>query len=71
MATRAKVTNQRVAEDLGITHSAVSRIRSGERRPSIDLMKRVAGRFGWEVGDQVHSQQYATDFEAVLTSYYG
>lgn len=74
MATRALVTNQQVATDLGITHSAVSRIRSGERRPSLDLLIRIADVFGWSVDDQAYSLSYgnyAADLETKLTVRYG
>lgn len=69
MATRALVTNQRVAEDLGITHSTVSRIRSGDRLPSLQLVRRIAARYGWPVEEQIEDldpARYAVAFEAVL-----
>ena len=74
VTTRALVTNQRVAEDLGITHSAVSRIRSGDRLPSLALVRRIAARYGWRVEDQIEDldpERYAAAFEAVLAKRYG
>jgi len=73
-ATKAQVTNQRVAEDLGVTHSAVSRIRTGDRHPSLELMVTIAKRYGWTTDRQVaavHDRKYATEFEATLTRFYG
>lgn len=67
--TRATVTNQRVAEELGITHSMVSRIRSGDRLPSINLVRQIADKFGWPVSKQIEDldpKRYADAFEAVL-----
>lgn len=73
MTTKAPVTNQRVADDLGITHSAVSRIRSGDRLPSLQLVRRIAGQLGWPVDEQVSSldpKTYAAAFEKVLAKRY-
>lgn len=73
METRALVTNQRVAEDLGITHSAVSRIRSGDRLPSLQLVRKIEAVFGWPVSEQIEDldpHRYAVAFEAVLAKRY-
>lgn len=70
---RATVTNQRVAEDLGITHSAVSRIRSGDRTPSLDVMLKMHEEWEWPLEVQALSRslgKYAEDFEAVLAKRY-
>jgi transcriptional regulator with XRE-family HTH domain len=73
MATRALVTNQRVAEDLGVTHSAVSRIRSGDRLPSLALVRRISARYNWSVEEQIEDldpTRYAAAFEAILAKRY-
>lgn len=73
MSTRAQVTNQRVAEDLGLTHSAVSRIRSGDRLPSINLVRKIAAVLAWPVEDQIATldpAEYAVGFEAILAKRY-
>lgn len=73
MNTRAPVTNERVAQDLGITHSTVSRIRSGHRLPSLQLVRRIEAVLGWPVGEQVSSLDpttYARAFEALLEKRY-
>lgn len=66
MDTRAPATNQKVADDLGITHSAVSRIRSGDRFPSVALMRNIETAYGWRLADQARllgTQRYAIEFE--------
>lgn len=72
MTTKATVTNQRVADDLGITHSMVSRIRSGDRIPSLDVMLKIH-EWGWGLEKQALAKTlgtYAADFEALLVTHY-
>lgn len=66
---RATVTNQRVAEELGVTHSMISRIRSGDRLPSLALVQRIYNKLGWSIEEQIvdhDKERYAAAFEAVL-----
>lgn len=73
MSTRAPVTNQRVADDLGVTHSMISRIRSGDRLPSLQLVRRINATLGWSIDEQISSldpKVYAEAFEAVLAKRY-
>ena len=73
MTTRALVTNQRVAEDLGITHSAVSRIRSNDREPSLNLMMRITALTGWGLNSQamaIAAGNYGSMFESILADHY-
>ena len=73
MSTRSRVTNQKVADDLHITHSAVSRIRSGDRLPSLQLIRRIYAAYGWSYDEQMkdlHPERYATEFEKVLIRRY-
>lgn len=73
MTDRAPVTNQRVADDLGVTHSAISRIRSGDRLPSLQLVRRIDAVLGWAVDEQVSSldpEVYAKNFENLLAKRY-
>lgn len=51
--TPRAVTNAGVGQRIGLTESAVSRIRSGGRYPSIRAVKRIAAEFGWSVADQL------------------
>lgn len=70
---RSPVTNQRVGEDLGVSHSMISRIRSGDRLPSLALVRRISVAFGWPIDDQISSldpKVYAEAFEAMLLKRY-
>jgi transcriptional regulator with XRE-family HTH domain len=46
------MTNQEVADMLGITHSAVSRLRAGNRLPNLDTMARIETALDWPATDQ-------------------
>lgn len=74
MDIKAPVTNQRVADDLGITHSMVSRIRSGDRQPSIALGAKIAAMFDWTLDEQAKAMaqgNYGSLFEQRLDHHYG
>ncbi|ALY09805.1 HTH DNA binding protein [Arthrobacter phage Gisselle] len=65
-----QLTNVAVAEKLSIDHSTVSRIRSGQRYPSRELMRRIEGTFDWKVVHQLEllpdkgrNMRYAQEFE--------
>lgn len=64
------VTNVAVAEKLGVDHSTVSRIRSGLRYPSRELMRRISEQYNWKVVHQLdllpdkgRNLRYAQEFE--------
>lgn len=66
----ANATNVAIAEKLGVDHSTVSRIRSGQRYPSRELMRRISEAFGWKVvfqlellPDRGRNMHYAHEFE--------
>jgi transcriptional regulator with XRE-family HTH domain len=62
-------TNREVAERIGLTHSAVSRIRSGQRFPGIEVMGAIARVYGWPVNQQVDARVngvYADLFELAI-----
>lgn len=42
----ASPSNQEVAQTLGIHYTTVSRLRSGQRTPSLVLMKHISGTYG-------------------------
>lgn len=70
---KAPVTNQRVADELGVSHSAISRIRSGDRLPSLQLVRVIEAKFGWPVAKQIETldpRYYAAEFEAILSKRY-
>lgn len=73
MDQRSSVTNERVGEDLGISHSMVSRIRSGDRHPSLPVMLKMHEEWDWELPAQALARslgKYAEEFEAVLVKRY-
>lgn len=47
------LTNQQVGNLIGLTYSAVSRLRSGNRLPSINTMYAIEAVFSWPVTDQL------------------
>lgn len=70
---RSPVTNQRVGEDLGVSHSMISRIRSGDREPSIHLMMRIRDVLDWDITSQataIGEGDYGVHFEAILIKHY-
>lgn len=63
-------TNTSVAARLGVNHSTVSRIRSGQRYPSRRLMRLIEETYGWKVAEQMallpdagRNRRYAIDFD--------
>lgn len=65
------MTNEEVGKRIGLTYSAVSRLRRGERLPSIEVMVAVSREFGWDVADQVkvRTSQGARMYSALLNEY--
>lgn len=73
MDQRSPVTNERVGEDLGISHSMVSRIRSGDRTPSLTVMLKMHEEWDWPLPEQALARtlgKYAEEFEARLVKRY-
>lgn len=69
------MTNEAIGEMIGLTHSAVSRIRRGERLPSINVMTRIETEFKWTVADQIAvrvlgARRYAGRFNEVISEYF-
>lgn len=74
MSNRSLATNEWVAQQLGLTHSMISRIRSGDRRPSIEVMGKIQERFHWSLNKQLEARRegnYAAQFELILGRQYG
>lgn len=68
-STRPVVTNEAVAKRLGLTHSAISRIRSGDRLPSFDTMVRIDAEYDWPIQDQTDARllgSYHVEFERII-----
>jgi transcriptional regulator with XRE-family HTH domain len=73
MADRAEVTNQQIANDLGITNAGISRIRSGGRIPSLELMLKIERLTRWKLSSQATAKQdgtYAAKLEVALQRHY-
>lgn len=72
--TAAAVSNAQVGKAIGMSHSGVSRIRSGDRLPSVERMVKIAQVYAWPVDDQVKARtdgRYASAFETILSIKYG
>jgi hypothetical protein len=48
-----RMTNGEIGKLIGLSYSAVSRLRRGERLPSVQVMVAIQDAFGWGVADQV------------------
>lgn len=63
------LTNREVATTLGLSESGVSRLRSGDRMPSLALMQKIEAEYEWKVQEQSDSRSrgaWTEDFEANL-----
>lgn len=71
---RAMVTNQTVGLDIGLTHSAVSRLRSGDRLPSFEVIANIEKAYNWLAAEQlmcIGTDCFPAQFELVLGGVYG
>lgn len=73
--TAEAATNPEVGKRIGLTYSAVSRIRNGERYPSLAVMRAIEREYAWTVADQQkliptegRDLAYSTEFARVLTT---
>lgn len=74
MDMRAAVTNVQVGKDIDLDHTTVSRIRSGDRLPSLNAMIRIETRYRWKLHIQARARlagRYAEAFEKALVYEYG
>lgn len=72
--TEADVSHAEVGRLLGCNFSMASRLRSGLRHPSVQMIGTIERVFGWKAGAQVKSANagtYAADFEQCLIRKYG
>lgn len=58
------VTQTELAERLGVSVATVSRICSGERKPSMQLMDRVEEVLGWPFSDQANELRCDAYYDA-------
>lgn len=71
--TPARPTHQVVADELDLTVATVSRLRSGDRSPSLETIKAVKQLTGWGIDEQVDaksSNAYHTELEKQLTAWW-
>ncbi|QCQ57473.1 helix-turn-helix DNA binding domain protein [Microbacterium phage Sucha] len=64
-------TNRAVADKLGLSESGVSRLRSGDRLPSLALMQKIQDAYGWSVQGQSNARahnDWRGAFERVLVA---
>lgn len=64
-------TNTEIASLIGLSHSGVSRIRSGHRLPSLQAMRRIEQEFNWPLNAQAVARErgtYAVEFEVAVTA---
>lgn len=64
-------TNDALGELLGVSHAMVSRYRSGDRLPSIEVMDKIREVYGWSIDDQVAARNagtYHEEFSALVAS---
>lgn len=67
--TPSTLTNVEIAEALNLSTSGVSRLRSGERFPSLALMRQIELQFKWTISDQVDARfrgMWHSKFDRVL-----
>jgi transcriptional regulator with XRE-family HTH domain len=56
MTMAASPTNEELAELLEVSHATVSRIRSGDRLPSLAVMDRIRTLLNWSLDDQADAR---------------
>ncbi len=58
-------SNEEVGHRLGVSHATVSRYKSGDRFPTIDILAKIAEVYDWSIDDQYAARQkgtYANEF---------
>lgn len=58
-------SNETVGQLLGVSHASVSRYKSGDRLPELDVMAQVAQVFSWSLDEQYSARKngtYADEF---------
>jgi len=58
-------TSAQFAAAVDIHYSMASRLRSGERRPSLDLLIRIVDAYGLDINEAVHAA-HANEFGSYL-----
>lgn len=71
-APAPRVSNQELGELIGLSHSSVSRLRSGERGTSVQVMLKVEQLLAWDLHDQIKQRdegKYAEKLERLLSEW--
>jgi transcriptional regulator with XRE-family HTH domain len=71
-APSPRVSNQELGELIGLSHSSVSRLRSGERGTSVEVMLKIERLLQWDLHDQIKRRDdgtYADKLERLLTEW--
>lgn len=68
------VKNQEVADLIGVSAGAASRLRHGQRSPSLPTMEAIARAFDWPLSEQIvvkaaGQTHYARKFEARIQAH--
>lgn len=64
-----RISNAKLGVLLDLTHASVSRIRSGDRLPSTDVMATISRLTGWTMDEQYECRTngtYAEKFDAAF-----
>lgn len=64
-------SNESIGQLLGVSHAAVSRYKSGDRVPELDVMARIAELYDWSIDRQYKARQegtYASEFIARVSA---
>ncbi len=69
----SKYQNKDIAEKLGIHPVYLSRLRNGDRKPSLELMRKIRDELGWDLAQQIEVHEagaYAETFRTFLEEHY-
>lgn len=68
----ARVPNMWVGPKIGYSESGISRVRSGDREPTLGRMREIERVFGWDVCEQtaLTPAEWVEKFEEVLEEAY-
>ncbi len=72
MSESRSMSNPQVAELIHVHFTHASRLRSGRRKPSRQMMSEIKRVFGWSIDDQstaIDQGTFATEFEGHITEY--
>lgn len=53
-------SNEAIGQQLGVSHATVSRYKSGDRFPELDVMAKIADLLNWTMDDQYKARQDGT-----------